>query len=343
MTPPPLPATELVVPLPGDTLPEPKQAPAAPAAKPVGPSVADRFAADTATHSMIVLRDSGLYRHLRFKAPGTSMYYFDLITWPGALVVHGDCGTYQFNRIEDMFEFFRFFRGGPVNEPYWSEKTPGGRRSCKSYSEESTKRHVAEYLAESEEDWPGVTAAWNERLEGACPEYDLTYEGTAREALESFAFPETVKAGERQFRFSDTWEWDLSEYDWWFTWCCHAILHGIREYDAAVTATGWDGHTLALYARDMEITADVICPHAGKDLSDVPFEQQPRCRTEPREPGVPWPDCQVAQGWHDVGHDALDVAERYDIRDLPIRITWRWAAEDGLYVAPLPVEQKASA
>lgn len=333
-------ATVLVVPLPGDALPKPKPEPAAPAAKPTGPSVAERFAADTANHGMTVLRDSGLYRHLRFKAPGTSMYYFDLITWPGVLVVNGDCGTYQFSRTDDMFEFFR---RDQVNEHYWSEKTPGGRRSCKSYSEESTRQHVAEYLAESEEDWPGVTAAWNERLEGYCPEYDLTFEGPAREALESFAFPETVKKGERQFRFSDTWEWDLSEYDTWFTWCCHAIVHGIRQYDAGVAASGWDGHTLAPYVRNQEITADVVCPHAGRDLSALSFNQLPRCRTEPREPGTPWEECQVASGWHDDGHDVLDAPSRSDLTDLPIRIGWRWT-DDGLCIWPLPqIEQAVSA
>lgn len=35
------------------------------------------------------------------------------------------------------------------------------------------------------------------------------------------------------FRFSDTWEWDCSTWDWWFLWACHAIVWGIAQYDAA--------------------------------------------------------------------------------------------------------------
>lgn len=34
-----------------------------------------RFAGDTDEHQMTVLHDDGLYRHLRFKAPTTGMYW----------------------------------------------------------------------------------------------------------------------------------------------------------------------------------------------------------------------------------------------------------------------------
>ncbi|MEV7870133.1 hypothetical protein AB0P17_29495 [Streptomyces sp. NPDC088124] len=33
------------------------------------------------------------------------------------------------------------------------------------------------------------------------------------------------------FTFSDTWEWQLRDYDWWFLWACHAIVAGIARYD----------------------------------------------------------------------------------------------------------------
>ena len=41
------------------------------------------FAEDVAEHELTVRRDDGLYRHLRFQKPGTWIYGFDLITWPG--------------------------------------------------------------------------------------------------------------------------------------------------------------------------------------------------------------------------------------------------------------------
>ncbi|MFY3739344.1 hypothetical protein ACOS9E_25265, partial [Escherichia coli] len=52
-----------------------------------------RFLLDTAFHRLEIIRDDGFYRHLRMKQPGTSCYYFDIITWPGYLTVTGDMGT----------------------------------------------------------------------------------------------------------------------------------------------------------------------------------------------------------------------------------------------------------
>lgn len=66
----------------------------------------ERFAADTSEHRMRILHDDGLYRHLRFSAPGTYIYGFDLITWPGFLAIAGDMGERVFSRISDMFGFF---------------------------------------------------------------------------------------------------------------------------------------------------------------------------------------------------------------------------------------------
>ena len=65
------------------------------------------FLRDVAEHEMIVVRDDGVHRHIRFKKPGTSCMHFDLITWPGYLCYTGDMGTYVFSRLTDMFEFFR--------------------------------------------------------------------------------------------------------------------------------------------------------------------------------------------------------------------------------------------
>jgi hypothetical protein len=96
----------------------------------------------------------------------------------------------------------------------------------------------------------------------------------------------------------------------------------------------WDGHTLTLHIGTQEISADAHCPHSGEDLTAVGFEKLPRCRTEPREPGVPWPDCSVIRGWKDVGAEAIEGA-RFGIAALPVRIGWRWDSKDGLYVWPI--------
>lgn len=194
---------------------------------------AARFAADTAKHQMTVLHDDGLYRHVRFKAPGTGFYWFDLVTWPGRLAFTGDMDGYVFARDPDMFEFFRSDRYG-INPAYWSEKVDGGRDRTKSYSEDKFRQLVTKYVTDYEDDFPGVKAAvQTELLDNDCE--DLGHEEAARGALDAFAFG----AGEAKFRFADTWEWDFRDYDWTFLWACHAIQWGIGEYDAArVARTG---------------------------------------------------------------------------------------------------------
>ena len=223
------------------------------------------FAKNTAHHEMTVLHEDGLYRHLRFRRPDRSEYWFDLVTWPGALAISGDMGGYTFRRIDDMFAFFRQSASHGINPHYWSEKLDGDQDWAKAYDEDLFKRQVAEELAEVEEGCPGVTAAWNEKVDGILPDYYTATEDEARRALEDFTFNLLFKAsctcGDSYeatdqddtimwkygghsgkghsvsvkqtdgFRFYDTWEWDLRDYTYQFLWCCHAIVWGVAQYD----------------------------------------------------------------------------------------------------------------
>lgn len=203
-------------------------------AKPTTPNPyaasAARFKADTPEHKMAVLHDDSLYRHLRFRSPENSFYWFDLITWPGRLAFCGDGEAFVFARTTDMFEFFRASTGYGINPVYWSEKLVSARGAAESYSVEKFTARVAEALGEAEHRFPGVSAAWAERVEH---DYNTMYEGTAREALDDFEFkPDDFLDAEKPFRFVDTWEWSFKDWDWWFLWACHAIVWGIAQYDA---------------------------------------------------------------------------------------------------------------
>jgi hypothetical protein len=198
------------------------------------PETTERFVRDTAKHEMTVLHDEGLYRHLRFKSPTDSAYWFDLITVPHALIFRGDGESFVFSRLEDMFQFFRsgIHKDGSIhiNPGYWSEKLTSDRDSCMEYSEKLFTQKVSEYLAECEEDTPGVTVAWNEHVGQFCSEYDTSYEESARQALNDFAFTPDSDTG-LPFTFEDTWDWSFREYGWWFLWACHGICWGIQRYD----------------------------------------------------------------------------------------------------------------
>lgn len=197
--------------------------------------IAERFARETEHHKLTIPHEDGLYRHLRFTPdpppgePRHSMYWFDLITVPGALIFQGDGESFVFRRTEDMFEFFRS-PAGRINAHYWSEKLTNGRRSVQTYSREVFEQHVAEALADAEERWPGVTAGWKLHADDPFGD-DLDDEESARRALAEFRY---IAAGhDDTFEFTDTWEWDLRDYDWWFLWACHAIVAGVEQYDAA--------------------------------------------------------------------------------------------------------------
>lgn len=185
----------------------------------------ERFKRETSDHTMTILRDEGLYRHLRFRQPRNEVCWFDLITVPGALIFQGDGETFAFRRTEDMFAFFR----GPVgriNPDYWSEKLTSSPGSVTKYSMDAFERQVAGELNEAEASFPGVTKAWAWHIDG---EYNTEYEHDAREALHRFRYRPEGALDEFYFVAG---EWDLTDYYWWFLWACHAIVWGIAQYDA---------------------------------------------------------------------------------------------------------------
>lgn len=181
----------------------------------------------TRNHQMTVLRDDGLYRHIRFAKPGTGIWRFDLVTWPGHLVITGDLEDFHFARIPDMFEFFRN-PVGYINPHYWAEKLQGPQR-FESFSTDSFKRQVYEDFREWCRDRPGPhRTLWRAIRAEVLDHLDECDETLAYQRLSRFQFG--------RFNFGDSWEWNLRDYDWHFLVALHAIVWGINKYDAAKTA-----------------------------------------------------------------------------------------------------------
>lgn len=221
----------------------------------------DLFLKDVAGHTMTVIRDDGVHRHLRFRKPrpAGSEYWFDLITWPGSLCIDGDMGTYVFRRLEDMFQFFRtdreyaMKRGRTlcINLGYWSEKLQAPKpRDAEEYSAEKFREHVkeefeewvktsepeAEYSTQAERDAfdNNKRALWND-IESEV--LDMADDGDVRAYDAAQSFKTYVVPS---FNFSESWEWNCREYTFHFVWCCYAIAWGIKTYDAA-RAEGKEG------------------------------------------------------------------------------------------------------
>lgn len=208
-----------------------------------------RFLADIDKHVIEVLRDDGVYRHIRFRKPGTMCMHFDLITWPGYLCYTGDMGTYVFSRLADMFEFFRADREYgqrrgrklPVNLSYWSEKlqaVDGGRRngSAVEFSEEKLRsvvnrirmKWIRNAYAERSLDKDQRRELWD-AIEDDVLSRTSDGEHCAYAAARDFEWKANSSA--RLYYFEDLWDHDFTDYTHHFRWCCFALAWGIELYD----------------------------------------------------------------------------------------------------------------
>jgi hypothetical protein len=222
----------------------------------------EQFLRDVGEHVLTVLRDDGVDRHLRFRKPGTGCYGFDLLTWPGHLLITGDCGSFLFLRLHDMFQFFRTDREPKddlhLNPQYWSEKLIAtdcnGRRggAATKFSKEKFEANIKRWFDDSFEE--------EIKSDASLDEGDWDYEEDAeqrakhvaeRKARRDAIWEEIVSDvlhhsdNEHQaaqaaydfehdgFNFQDFYEVDNSDYTFHFIWCAYAIAWGIKRYDEA--------------------------------------------------------------------------------------------------------------
>jgi hypothetical protein len=210
------------------------------------------FKKQVANHQLIIIKDEGIHRHLRFKCPDTNNQYFDIITWPGSLCYTGDMGTYVFSRLTDMFEFFRGSHDRyQISYSYWAEKIQSvdKRTGVSKFSPRIFKENIktdfdnwAEYqrwhndsLEESIKE-KLIADTW-ERVEEEilCHADDSEY--AAQQAAYMFAVEgsHTPRCGvtSRSYPFQDFYEYDCAEYTFSFLRCCWALRWGIALYDDA--------------------------------------------------------------------------------------------------------------
>lgn len=178
-----------------------------------------RFKDDTAGHELKVIKDDGLYRHLRGGQPGTVVYSFHVLTWPGYLCICGDMGTFVFARIEDMFKFFESDHGR-INPQYWSEKLQAGE--------------AEDY------DWETVRDSVRSWLDSACVGLDDDEakdlrEEVNRQVLDRYAGSDVeavslISEFEHEGMRIETYDLRFKSYTFRFLWCCKAIVWAIAGY-----------------------------------------------------------------------------------------------------------------
>lgn len=200
---------------------------------------AEVFLKDVRRHSMTVLHNDGLYRHLHFSKPADNNMWFDIVTWPWNLTIHGDMGTWVFMRVEDMFGFFRH-QILHINPKYWAEKIEngsngGGRDNAMEFDEELFAKglldHVKLYCDDCE-----IVGDDAKAFVDAVKEEILIHDN--EDVIRS-------AASEFKYKFADgsTFEFDSSDlpsgmdYEYHFIWCCYAIVWAIQQWDAAQSVT----------------------------------------------------------------------------------------------------------
>lgn len=193
------------------------------------------FDKDVSGHQMSVLLDQGILRHLRFKRPGSSAYWFDIITAPGILIFTGDMGGYTFRRLDDMFEFFRT-DAGRINPSYWAEKVEAECRTdgIAKFSPEKFRRIMFECVRDWVRDNRDRCTREERRSLWDEITLDVLHTGEDEGCMIGAAndFEHTLNAG-CKFRFQDFWDHNFDEYTYRFIWCCRALVWAIKQYDAA--------------------------------------------------------------------------------------------------------------
>jgi hypothetical protein len=195
----------------------------------------EEFMKDVQGHNLSVQMDMGLYRDLVFERPGTVVHSFRLITAPGLLLYTGDMGTYEFERLPDMFEFFR----GPIDTGYWAEKCKAADRDgIREFSRGQFRQYAEECLAEYKR-----SNHYRAQVLGNANgpvRFDETFRQVVAEA-ENRNDAQTIMEDGNFYPFklvhapdifgSDSWELDFNDFTYRFEWSCHAIQWGIKQYD----------------------------------------------------------------------------------------------------------------
>ena len=206
---------------------------------------AQRFGAETGNHKMKVLRNDGVYRHLRFMDPRNSAYWFEIHTGPNFLLFRGDGDSYVFsNGDRDVFRSFRhsIHKDGSLHpDPdYWTQKLSSSEQAEKWDQDVFREALEAEITSMVEQEI--VPKEHEQRLREEV-ETELMYEDIHSADLAvkilgdfEFYFDETRRYGSGgggDFAFDECWEWvtKCTEYDWWYLWALHGILYAVREFD----------------------------------------------------------------------------------------------------------------
>lgn len=202
----------------------------------------ERFLDDIKDHKLSIIKDNGIYRHIRMSIKDSGIYRYDIITFPYHLVVTGDMGTWIFSRIEDMFEFFimgdtDFNKDNIINPYYWEEKLEAVSKfgscegSVKEFKVDLFRKEVTEYFEEyCNKNGIEKDSEEYEDLRDDI-DFDIIHYAEDVHPRELFSRVHNFSSNNFEFNIEDFDFEGCYTYTFHYIWICYAIVYAIDMYN----------------------------------------------------------------------------------------------------------------
>lgn len=189
-----------------------------------------QFLRDVENHSLEILHDQGLYRHLRFNSADVTANYFEIMTWENHLSLTGEAGSFVFSAKKDMFAFFRRGDGGiTINPAYCSDKLISIDQNIKfrhfdpqKFIDQVTLQFILWSDQNNDLAEPTIKAVWDE-IETKVIAAVAEGQAQAYQAVKNFQHD--------AFQFEELLEVNTYTHNAKYLWCLYAICWGIQQYD----------------------------------------------------------------------------------------------------------------
>ena len=192
----------------------------------------EQFLEDVSTHQLTVNLDQGVFRDLTLMKPNSVDRHFNITTRPGYLMITGDMGDFIFKRTNDMFGFFRPQSGHYINPGYWGEKVEAGVIS--EFDVDTANSSVQGHLTNFLEDLDLSNPEDREKSKQALKAVNDFISGT--QGSSEFDFWKEINSWDADeaggLDLTDFFESPTTKSTFHYIWCCYAIVHAIKLYDA---------------------------------------------------------------------------------------------------------------
>ena len=196
--------------------------------------VYDNFKRDIKEHTIEIIKDDDVYKHISFGEPGTRCMRVEILTSPDHLFYYGDMGSYCFTRNKYMLGFFANDRG--INPHYWMEKIVASSEPPMELSQKEIEKNVLEEVESYVESYHDSLSKKKRGLLTKTIFDDVmdsvSFNGDSDYWL-SRAISDVMDYSNSEYpelTFEDFYEYGCKEYTTRYLWCCFALNHVANYY-----------------------------------------------------------------------------------------------------------------